>query len=96
MCQVLFWALRYILLVLSDAPAQSSYNQLIPNTCVHGEARVIEILSHFHTFRQWVIGSIISLLWAVFFICLIYSPSSQNMCSKKNNWRSQNLEYTEF
>lgn len=58
MCQVLFWALRYILLVLSDAPAQSSYNQLIPNTCVHGDARVIEILSTYTCLDNGLLGQL--------------------------------------
>ena len=59
----------FLLLVLSYSPEQSCYNQLIPNTCVQSETRVIEILSHFHMFRQWVVGSILSSFRAVFF-CL--------------------------
>lgn len=59
----------FLLLVSSDSPAEFLYH-LVPSSHVHGEARVIEILSDFHVFRQC--GCSISSFTMVdrFFVCL--------------------------
>lgn len=72
----------FLLGALSDLLAQSCYKQLIHSTYIHGEARVTAMLSHFHVFRQcgrWI--NSFTIVGSLF--CLTYSPSCQNMSSKK-------------